>query len=67
LRGGKVAYVDNRRSVTLVESIPQTASGKARWPLPHDTADVPGDHDTVLTEHAAATAAVICGWVDRLA
>ncbi|MEU0878639.1 type I polyketide synthase [Lentzea sp. NPDC005914] len=39
---------------------------RPRWPLPHDTVEIPGDHDTVLTEHAAATAAAIRVWMDRL-
>jgi hypothetical protein len=39
---------------------------RPRWLLPHDTVEIPGDHDTVLTEHAAATAAAIRAWTDKL-
>ncbi|MFF2950332.1 beta-ketoacyl synthase N-terminal-like domain-containing protein [Kitasatospora sp. NPDC057965] len=35
----------------------------ARWNLPHTTADVPGDHLTVMTEHAPALARVIESWI----
>lgn len=36
---------------------------RPRWPLPHNTAEIPGDHDTVLTDHAAATASAIRDWI----
>ncbi|MGW6928732.1 SDR family NAD(P)-dependent oxidoreductase [Lentzea sp. NPDC054927] len=36
---------------------------RPRWPLPHDAAEIPGDHDTVLTEHAGTTAAAIREWL----
>ncbi|WP_199512707.1 type I polyketide synthase [Nucisporomicrobium flavum] len=35
-----------------------------RWPLPHEAVDIPGDHDTVLTGHAATTAAALRSWLD---
>ncbi|MFC3890960.1 SDR family NAD(P)-dependent oxidoreductase [Lentzea rhizosphaerae] len=38
---------------------------KPRWPLPHSTVDVPGDHDTLLTDHADTTAEAIRIWVDQ--
>jgi hypothetical protein len=38
---------------------------KPRWPLPHSSVDVPGHHDTVLTEHAGTTAEAIRVWVDQ--
>jgi len=37
---------------------------RARWPLPHDTADIPGDHDTVVTVDGATTAAALRSWID---
>ncbi|WP_439657959.1 alpha/beta fold hydrolase [Lentzea sp. HUAS TT2] len=37
---------------------------RPRWPA-HETADIPGDHDTVLTEHAASTAQAITQWLSR--
>jgi hypothetical protein len=36
---------------------------RPRWPLPHDTAEIPGDHDTVLTDHVATTAGAIREWI----
>jgi polyketide synthase 7 len=30
--------------------------GRAAWPAPHETAEVPGDHFSMLLEHAATTA-----------
>ncbi|MFD9697745.1 SDR family NAD(P)-dependent oxidoreductase [Lentzea sp. NPDC059081] len=38
---------------------------RPRWSLPHDVVDVPGDHDTVLTDHAATTAAAVLDWLSR--
>ncbi|MCP2244012.1 type I polyketide synthase [Lentzea aerocolonigenes] len=39
---------------------------KPRWPLPHSAVDVPGDHDTLLTDHADTTAEAIRRWVEQL-
>ncbi|MDT0482432.1 type I polyketide synthase [Streptomyces doebereineriae] len=33
------------------------------WPLPHDTADVPGDHYSVVHQDADSTAAAIRAWM----
>ena len=33
------------------------------WPLPHTAVDVPGDHFTILEEHAVATAAAVRDWL----
>jgi hypothetical protein len=38
---------------------------KPRWPLPHSSVDVPGHHDTVLTDHAGTTAEAIRVWIDQ--
>ncbi|MFJ4205091.1 SDR family NAD(P)-dependent oxidoreductase [Streptomyces sviceus] len=35
----------------------------AHWPLPHDTADVPGDHYSVVHQDADSTAAAIRAWL----
>ncbi|MEU6147868.1 type I polyketide synthase [Streptomyces sp. NPDC047081] len=35
----------------------------ADWPLPHDAADLPGDHFTLLQRDAGATAAAIRAWL----
>ncbi|MER5646395.1 type I polyketide synthase [Streptosporangium sp. NPDC002524] len=39
---------------------------RAFWPLPHETADVPGDHFTVLEEHSETTVAAVREWIDAL-
>jgi len=36
------------------------------WPLPHDVADVPGDHFTVLEGHAETTVTAVRKWIDSL-
>ncbi|SFR27831.1 Acyl transferase domain-containing protein [Lentzea waywayandensis] len=38
---------------------------RPRWPA-HDTASVIGDHDSVLTDHAASTAQAIKDWLGRI-
>jgi acyl transferase domain-containing protein/thioesterase domain-containing protein/acyl carrier protein len=40
---------------------------EAAWPLPHQSVEVPADHFTMMTEHAADTAATISAWLDTLA
>ncbi|TDD61614.1 SDR family NAD(P)-dependent oxidoreductase [Kribbella antibiotica] len=40
-----------------------TRDWRARWSLPHDLVQIPGDHDTVLTDHAATTLAAIRTWL----
>lgn len=42
---------------------PQTARARASWPLPHTAVDAPGNHFTVMEEHAAATADLIEDWL----
>ncbi|MFD4507184.1 type I polyketide synthase [Streptomyces sp. NPDC058457] len=39
---------------------------RAFWRLPHTTADVPGDHFSVLEEHSATTAAAVEKWLGTL-
>ncbi|MGW0871131.1 type I polyketide synthase [Streptomyces sp. NPDC002740] len=39
---------------------------RAFWRLPHSTADVPGDHFSVLEEHSATTAATVEEWLNTL-
>ncbi|TDV49775.1 polyketide synthase 12 [Actinophytocola oryzae] len=36
---------------------------RARWPLPHDLVDVPGDHFSMFDVHSAATAEAVDGWL----
>ncbi|GAA1018277.1 hypothetical protein Aple_034820 [Acrocarpospora pleiomorpha] len=39
---------------------------RAFWPLPHETADVPGDHFTVLEEHSGTTVAAVRRWIESI-
>ncbi|MCD0449836.1 type I polyketide synthase [Actinocorallia sp. API 0066] len=39
---------------------------RAFWPLPHDTRDVPGDHFTVLEDHAETTVEAVREWLGAL-
>jgi thioesterase domain-containing protein len=36
---------------------------RARWPLPHTAVRIPGDHCTIVAEHAQAAAAAIDHWL----
>ncbi|MFJ2645692.1 type I polyketide synthase [Streptomyces sp. NPDC087420] len=51
--------------------LPGTPAGPGRdtrafWRLPHDTADIPGDHFSVLEEHSGTTAAAVEEWLVTL-
>jgi len=37
--------------------------GAASWPLPHDAVEADGDHFTMLTDHAPATARIVHTWL----
>ncbi|MBB5159682.1 hypothetical protein [Saccharopolyspora phatthalungensis] len=39
---------------------------RAGWPLPHHSADVGGNHFTMMSEGAATTAEAISRWIDAL-
>ncbi|MEU9608108.1 type I polyketide synthase [Streptomyces sp. NPDC048057] len=41
--------------------------GQAPWPGSYDTAEVPGDHWTIVEDHAATTARAVRTWTDGLA
>ncbi|WP_445397867.1 type I polyketide synthase [Streptomyces sp. LE64] len=41
-------------------------TGRAPWPGPYDTAEVPGDHWTIVDDHAATTARAVRTWADGL-
>jgi hypothetical protein len=41
----------------------RNGSWRASWPLPHDCVDVPGDHLTMMREHAGTTASAIRTWI----
>ncbi|MGW4134875.1 hypothetical protein [Amycolatopsis japonica] len=40
---------------------------QAQWPLPHRSAGVRANHFTMMSEHAAETAATVAKWIDNLA
>ncbi|MEV6425717.1 type I polyketide synthase [Streptomyces sp. NPDC051662] len=42
-------------------------AGQDSWPGPCDTVEVPGDHWTIVEEHAVTTARTVRTWVDGLA
>ncbi|MER6135010.1 SDR family NAD(P)-dependent oxidoreductase [Streptomyces sp. NPDC001815] len=39
---------------------------RTSWPLPHELVDVPGDHLTLLQEHARTTASAVRAWIESL-
>ena len=41
---------------TLLIRAEDEAAGQAAWPLPHTVVTVPGDHFTLIEEHAPGTA-----------
>ncbi|MFF4255936.1 beta-ketoacyl synthase N-terminal-like domain-containing protein [Streptomyces sp. NPDC001663] len=51
------------RPARRTEGWPETVAGAEAWPLPHDLTDVPGDHYTVIEEHAHTTARRIREWL----
>ncbi|MFE7395947.1 type I polyketide synthase [Streptomyces sp. NPDC057557] len=46
---------------------PAGRAGQASWPGPYDTMEVPGDHWTIVEEHAVTTARAVRAWADGLA
>ncbi|MGX1663320.1 SDR family NAD(P)-dependent oxidoreductase [Streptomyces sp. NPDC055366] len=36
---------------------------RPRWPLPHEAADVPGDHFTIMDDHSESTALAVRAWL----
>ncbi|MFI9273484.1 alpha/beta fold hydrolase [Kitasatospora sp. NPDC052896] len=49
-------------TATGAGEVPAGAAG-ASWPLPHTAVDGPGDHFTVMEEHATTTAELIDQWL----
>ncbi|MGW1956976.1 SDR family NAD(P)-dependent oxidoreductase [Streptomyces sp. NPDC001920] len=37
---------------------------RTSWPSPHDVVDVPGDHVTMMQDHADTTASAVRAWID---
>ncbi|UED88294.1 alpha/beta fold hydrolase [Streptomyces profundus] len=50
------------RSSTPLDGFPETA-WQATWKYPHDAVDVPGDHFTMMEEHADAAAEAVDLWL----
>jgi polyketide synthase 7 len=51
---------------TLLVAAAEPLPGGGRhgaWPLPHTAVEVPGDHFTVIEEHAGSTAAAVAAWL----
>ena len=48
---------------TLLIRAADPAAGQAAWPLPHTAVTVPGDHFTLIQEHAVGTADAAAGWL----
>ncbi|WP_183091347.1 type I polyketide synthase [Streptomyces radicis] len=48
------------------EPMTQDADWRAVWPLAHDSAEVPGDHCTMMSDHGREVADVVCRWVAAL-
>jgi rifamycin polyketide synthase module 1/2/3 len=51
------------RPTPEMRSIDADGDWLPHWPLPHDSADVPGDHYTVVHQDAGPTAAAIRAWL----
>ncbi len=43
----------------------ETGDWQVTWPTPHTAVDVPGDHFTILEDHAPTTAKTIRDWLTR--
>nr|WP_234048703.1 type I polyketide synthase [Streptomyces liliifuscus] len=58
--------------VRATRPTPEMAAGpdadrwRTSWPLPHECVDVPGDHLTLLREHARTTASAVRAWIGTL-
>ncbi|WTP61380.1 type I polyketide synthase [Streptomyces phaeochromogenes] len=58
--------------VRATHPTPEMAAGpdadrwRTSWPLPHESADVPGDHLTLLRENARTTASAVRTWIGTL-
>ncbi|MCQ4211854.1 alpha/beta fold hydrolase [Streptomyces longispororuber] len=55
------------RATEALGSWPGDQSWRSTWPFPHDSADVPGNHFSMVQEHAAAVADRIHTWTGNLA
>ncbi|WP_438672317.1 alpha/beta fold hydrolase [Solihabitans fulvus] len=66
--GGYLRLLDGWQpaETTAPTLLVRAADGRACWPARHDVVDVPGDHFTVLEEHAASTAESVRAWLAGL-
>ncbi|GAB3888385.1 hypothetical protein GCM10029964_055950 [Kibdelosporangium lantanae] len=60
VRTALVRATDNLPDETSTQGV------RVRWRLPHDVVDVPGDHFTMVDEHAETTAKALDTWIDNL-
>jgi thioesterase domain-containing protein/NADP-dependent 3-hydroxy acid dehydrogenase YdfG/acyl carrier protein len=51
------------RSSRPLPGLPEDAPWQATWKFPHATADVPGDHFTMMEAHAGASALSVDAWL----
>ncbi|MGR4849191.1 SDR family NAD(P)-dependent oxidoreductase [Streptomyces sp. LARHCF252] len=52
------------RPTPAMEASADTDHWRTSWPAAHEVADVPGDHLTMMREHAETTASAIRTWID---
>jgi NADPH:quinone reductase-like Zn-dependent oxidoreductase/NAD(P)-dependent dehydrogenase (short-subunit alcohol dehydrogenase family)/acyl carrier protein len=57
----------HRTPTLLLEASDPTMGGRLPWPLPALTRQIPGDHLTIIGEHARTTAQAVTGWLTTLA
>ena len=54
------------RATEPITGLATDGDWRAHWPVPHTTVEVPGNHFTMLEDHAAATARAVHKWVATL-
>ncbi|BBC29248.1 Polyketide synthase [Streptomyces graminofaciens] len=54
------------RSSEPMPGVPSDTDWRSRWDLPHTAVDVPGNHYTLMEDHAAETARAVRDWVGSL-
>ncbi|KQX15297.1 hypothetical protein ASC82_29075 [Streptomyces sp. Root431] len=55
-----------RASEPLGEWSEERGDWRAHWDLPHTVVDVPGDHFTMMRDHAPAVADAVISWLDAV-
>jgi thioesterase domain-containing protein len=51
------------RASEPVPGLPADRAWGSSWDSPHDSADVPGDHVSMMGEHAGTTARAVESWL----